>query len=807
MSTMTPQETLNSAGISLSNYGCGRHTSTCPHCSVLRQRHHQTIKCLSIRIEPDKAFWKCHNCGWKGPEKGSGNGKDAWPHYDYGDDLRKVKTPYENPRFIWQHQNGKDKWERGAGGADVASLLYRIDEAREAVSDGGVVLVVEGEKDANTCWRLGFAATCNSSGASQPDQKQKWTQTHADQLRGLDVVVCGDNDGPGRAHVDAVCRSLSGVATSVRLIDLVEEWPDIPDGGDISDWAAHVGAKAADQLQELIEEARHYQGAAGTAAGSARRTPEPPKPEPFIRIVPGQLPRMIDESQQALIKYGMEIFVRGDALVRPVTLPVPATCDRSVETVRLKVIAVDALLRWLAEAAAYRKYNLRAKAWMPHDPPRQLASSLLAVPEQSPFAPIGGVITSPTLRPDGSLLDQPGYDQATSLYLAMDPELHMPVLPAPTRDNALAALARLKGLLAEFEFATAADKSVELSLMVTLAARPAMPVAPLFHLRAHASGSGKTYLLRLAHAIVSGRAYCPVIATGETVEETEKRLGAILLEGAPVIALDNCSHDLEGDALCQITEQSRVRIRILGKSSSEMDNRATVITTGNNVGPRGDMVRRTLTCDQSPRVERPELRAFKHNPIATVLADRGSYLAACFTIIRAHQAAGSPKESCGPIASYEPWSAIARAPLIWLGEPDPLASMNAARDADDELHTIRQLFVLWEQHLHVGVAYTALEVIRIATGKKLPMIDGTTTLAEYLRPEFRDLLLQHANRRGEISSRALGAWLRKIEGRIIENKGRNIEMCVRPDESGNNRGSTYTLAEVRNEHANKEETA
>ena len=72
--------------------------------------------------------------------------------------------------------------------------------------------------------------------------------------------------------------------------------------------------------------------------------------------------------------------------------------------------------------------------------------------------------------------------------------------------------------------------------------------------RAHTPGTGKSHLVNLAATIATGRS-CPVIAAGRTEEETEKRLGALLLAGVSIVSLDNVSADLGGDLLCQMTEQ------------------------------------------------------------------------------------------------------------------------------------------------------------------------------------------------------------------------------------------------------------
>jgi hypothetical protein len=118
------------------------------------------------------------------------------------------------------------------------------------------VVVVEGEKDANNLRALGVIATSNAHGASELGKRPKWTRAHSEQLRGADLVVLGDNDGAGYAHADAICNLSLGVAKRVRRLDLAEHWPEIPKGGDVSDWlaAGHTG----EELAALIEQAPDY---------------------------------------------------------------------------------------------------------------------------------------------------------------------------------------------------------------------------------------------------------------------------------------------------------------------------------------------------------------------------------------------------------------------------------------------------------------------------------------------------------------------------------------------------------------------
>jgi hypothetical protein len=319
-------------------------------------------------------------------------------------------------------------------------------------------------------------------------------------------------------------------------------------------------------------------------------------------------------------------------------------------------------------------------------------------------------------------------------------------------------LALLADLLVEFPFVGPIDHAVALSGLVTAVVRGGLSVAPMHVVRAHTAGTGKSHLVDVASTIATGRP-CPVIAAGKTPEETEKRLGALLRDGVPIVSVDNVTGALGGDMLCLISERPFVRARILGLSEApEFEVKASVFATGNNLNLLGDMTRRAVVCGLDAKVERPELRRFAFDPIARVLADRGAYVAAVLTIARAYRAAESP-EVCPPIGSYGDWSQAVRAPLIWLGEADPVASMERVREEDPELSAIRELFAHWrDAPLIPGARYTTRDLISVAC----EMNGGA-----FVRPAFRGLLWDKVGQGGEISPKRLGMWLSSIAGRPV----------------------------------------
>jgi hypothetical protein len=508
---------------------------------------------------------------------------------------------------------------------------------------------------------------------------------------------------------------------------------------------------------------------------------------PIIRIVAGELPAVVDQAEEAIVSSERPVFVRAGELVRPIVDALPAAKGRMTAIGKLKAFCTDSLLDLLGQIAVYERYDARRKDWVRVDPTAKIASVLLAREGAWQLPSVAGVITTPTLRPDGSLLSAPGYDPATRLYLAADAGLTLPPIPeSPTKIEAGNALRLILDLLSSFPFVSAVDRSVALSGIVTAIVRGALSIAPLHAIRAHTPGTGKSHLVDVAATIATGRP-CPVIAAGKTEEETEKRLGALLSDAVPVVSLDNVNGELGGDILCQITERPLVRVRILGRSEApEFESRATIFATGNNLTLVGDMVRRTLLCSLDAGVERPELREFDFDPVQRVLDNRSAYVAAAIIIARAYRAAGSPAV-CHAIGSYGEWSTMVRAPLIWLGEADPVDSMETARDEDPELTSIRELFGHWRDQLVENNSYTTNRIIQIACERNM----GTN---EFRLSEFRDLLLRIAGDGGAVNSRRLGRWLSRISGRVVDGR----RLITLPDRSHGNR---FSLTQESNQSA------
>lgn len=98
---------------------------------------------------------------------------------------------------------------------DTRRTLYRLPKIVEALREGQMVYITEGEKDVHAIERAGGVATCNSGGAG------KWQPSFAEYFRDAIVRIVADKDKPGQAHARQVAATLDGVATAVEIVEAV----------------------------------------------------------------------------------------------------------------------------------------------------------------------------------------------------------------------------------------------------------------------------------------------------------------------------------------------------------------------------------------------------------------------------------------------------------------------------------------------------------------------------------------------------------------------------------------------------------
>jgi len=484
-----------------------------------------------------------------------------------------------------------------------------------------------------------------------------------------------------------------------------------------------------------------------------------------------QLEETVIRAEWILLTKGAGIYQRGNDLVRLVVEDVPASKGRKVKVAHLVQIAHSYLLSTATKFIDWRKGDGNKAS--PHD---RVVSAMLKRFGRWEFPRVAGVLMTPTLRADGSVLDQEGYDPVTELILVQPPKMQ-PVPEAPTRDEALTAIKVLDELLDEFPFEDGPSRSVALSALITPVARGACVAVPMHAVTAPTAGTGKTFLWSIAGAIATGELEMPAIAAGGNADEFEKRLNGALIMGLGVFSIDNVTIPLRGDALCQAITADIYLARILGRSEvKRLRNVWSLYANGNNLRLVDDVVRRALLVRLDAKVERPELLKRQRDPIEMVLKDRGRYIAAILTVLRAYIAAGSPNKAPGIGSSFAGWSDLVRSALIWLGYEDPYLTVEAARAGDPELQKKQAVFLSLKEAFGTEPTggRTCAEMIEVLNNgfvrpvgaPPLPMLEQKGRPDPTVKQLQEALMLIAVNPK-ELTANKLGYWFRANKGKVV----------------------------------------
>lgn len=338
------------------------------------------------------------------------------------------------------------------------------------------------------------------------------------------------------------------------------------------------------------------------------------------------------------------------------------------------------------------------------DPPLRICKTIIELKDGRKLKRLNGLITAPTLRLNGTLIQKPGYDKETGLFYdgsRRAGKVHF----NPTMMEAKLALEKLWEPFEHFPFCSSLDRAVHLAGLLTAAVRAVLPAAPGFAYDAPIQGSGKTLLARCVGVLAEGEdpSVWPHTA-GLNDEETRKRLFTVLSYGKRVLIWDNVVGAFDSAALASCMTSPTYTDRILGKSdSTTVPNRMLLVLTGNNIQLQGEMPRRVLISRIDPETERPFAREFRLDPFAHCRAHRQSMIEAALTLIRAYLTHGCKQNISGKLASFEEWDAWVRRTVIFADELRPgmfgdvmdVVTANKAGDSDEEAHTA--LLVAWHQ--------------------------------------------------------------------------------------------------------------
>jgi hypothetical protein len=460
--------------------------------------------------------------------------------------------------------------------------------------------------------------------------------------------------------------------------------------------------KGPERLREILANVHQYgqraygSGLGGTPSRNGTQTGgSNPKDDPRPQILLTTEEHYVNEQAARALANEPTIFQRGNILVRVVREPKQEKwIERDPVMPRIIEVVPAILSERLTAVARFMGYkavrNGKLKK-VPKHPPDRLLAAVLARGEWNGIRPLEGVVDSPVLRPDGSILQTPGYDAMTGLLL--EPNITLPPIPhSLSKEDITRACDILLEVVADFPFAKVADvkqlnEAVWIAALLTPLARYAFRgPAPMFAIDANVRGSGKGLLVSATSTIVCGRAASVMSATQDD-NEFRKRITAISIAGDQLVNIDNINGAIGCPSLEAVLTCSVWKDRLLGTNQlAEVPIRTTWFCTGNNIVFTGDLSRRVCRIRLESKEEHPEERkGFQHPDLLQwVRAERRRFLHAALTILKGYCDGGRPDQNLTPWGSYESWSDLVRSAVVWAGLADPGKTRQEVRARSDK---------------------------------------------------------------------------------------------------------------------------
>lgn len=333
-------------------------------------------------------------------------------------------------------------------------------------------------------------------------------------------------------------------------------------------------------------------------------------------------------------------------------------------------------------------------------PPRHVLESVLARSIWPGLPVLHKVITTPVLRPDGTLLQTPGYDEATGYYLAGRVTTE-PIPEHPTAAQVEEARGFLLGtFLRDFPWRTPADKANYLAMLATPILQPfTRALSPFGVVDATMPGSGKTILTSCVGLLVGQR----VLTWTDSEEELRKSITTVLADQVGVIVFDNLIEGcvIDSAVLARlVTERTWTDRRLGTNAASSFANDRLWLATGNNLRTGGDMASRAVWVRLDPDCPHPEARTgFSIPNLDTWILDPANQavvLRHLLILILDWTRAGAPKSKNVPaMRQFTKWAQYLGGLLEHHQVPGFLANADEARDLDDDYAEWRAFLLRW----------------------------------------------------------------------------------------------------------------
>ncbi|GAA2351666.1 bifunctional DNA primase/polymerase [Streptomyces carpaticus] len=339
-----------------------------------------------------------------------------------------------------------------------------------------------------------------------------------------------------------------------------------------------------------------------------------------------------------------------------------------------------------------------------------------------PLPHLRGIVTAPVVRPDGSIIQAPGYDTATGLFLHPRVPLRR-LAPEVSADSLARARAIvLDQMLADFPWVAPSDRAHFLGALLTPVLRPYFHgPTPMFVITATSPGSGKSLLKDILEACYG------ISSTPWPENDTELRKSIttqLYTTGQPVVVLDNLPNGfvIKSPILSSLLTAVHWGDRVLGSTASvTMPNDRLWVATGNGLRTGGDNGRRVLWVRLDPDCPDPDQRdGYTVGDLRPWLRKNSStVVAALVTMVRAWLAANAPTVRVRK-GDYSEWASMLAGLLAFLEVPGWMADRGDSIEQDDETQEWAAFLTAWREK--VGDGAVATGAVIAAVGDLVPRL-------------------------------------------------------------------------------------
>ncbi|MBL8929144.1 MAG: hypothetical protein JNL54_03360 [Kineosporiaceae bacterium] len=417
-------------------------------------------------------------------------------------------------------------------------------------------------------------------------------------------------------------------------------------------------------------------------------------------------PESITKLRELIDSGGLpSVYLMSESLVRIERSPSP---HRDVDvTLPMRATPLDPPLVQLLVAQHVDARRLRnSGAWARYNPSIEHIKAATSGSDWQRVPALRGLIGAPVLRPDWSLLQEPGYDQSTGLYLS--PALDMQPIPEkPNRDAVQKARNFLLNvLLGEFPWVGPADKANMLGGLFTPYVRVALraQTSPLLVITATMRSSGKSNLSNMIGMLVGQQIISWPSGLAAEVE-LEKLITSAFTRSAGAVIFDNLDNGatIDSPTLARLLTAGTWSGRLLGTNRMvSFPNDREWIATGNNLLLAEDIPTRSILVGLEPQDEHPEERTgFKIPDLEDWLRkpeNRAQVLRAILILIIDWVNAGAKPDR--DIAAMRGWTSLVQGIGGILAHHEIggyLSNVNTIREADEGTAKWARFYTAWIQ--------------------------------------------------------------------------------------------------------------